>query len=110
MELFSGGASEYVVYDTRDQYCHLLLDYRLHEFDQQVAAMGRGLFALVPRTTLLLLTWREFEVLVCGTPSFDMEFWRRHTTYSGYTEEDVTIQLFWKVMQSLSQEEQSGFV
>lgn len=77
----------------------------------QINAIARGLYAIVPRNTLLLLTWREFEILVCGNPSFDMEFWRAHTTYSGYSgEDDVTIGLFWKVLESLSQEEQSGFV
>ena len=110
MELFPGGSAEFVVYDTREQFCDLLQDYRLHEFDAQINAIARGLYAIVPRNTLLLLTWREFEILVCGNPSFDMDFWRAHTTYSGYAEDDVTITLFWKVLESLTQEEQSGFV
>ncbi len=72
--------------------------------------MARGLYALVPRDTLLLLSWRELETLVCGSPTFDLAFWRRHTTYSGYAADDATVQLFWKVLASLTQEEQSGFV
>jgi hypothetical protein len=50
---------------------------------KQIQAIARGLYALVPRDTLLLLTWRELETLVCGSPTFDLVFWRRHTTYSG---------------------------
>jgi len=137
MELFPGGSQEAVVFSTRVQFCDLLQEHRLHEFDTQISSMARGLYAIVPRNTLLLLTWREFEVLVCGSPMFDMEFWRRHTTYSGtyhyyyshnetsitippppvppppipgYTEDEPTIKLFWKVLESLNQEEQSGFV
>ena len=110
MELFPGGSQEAVVYETRIQFCDLLQEHRLHGFDIQITSMARGLFAIVPRNTLLILTWREFEVLVCGSPMFDMEFWRRHTTYSGYTEDEPTIKLFWKVLESLTQEEQSGFV
>lgn len=110
MELFPGGSGEFVVYETRCQFCDLLQDYRLHEFDAQISSIARGLYALMPRDSLLLLTWHELEVLVCGSPSFDMDFWRKHTTYSGYTEDDPTIRLFWKVLESLTQEEQSGFV
>lgn len=83
---------------------------RQQNHHHQIQAIARGLYALVPRDTLLLLTWRELETLVCGSPSFDLAFWRRHTTYSGYAEGDATVQLFWKVLASLTQEEQSGFV
>ena len=58
-----------------------------HHPQTQIQAIARGLYALVPRDTLLLLTWRELETLVRGSPTFDLAFWRRHTTYSGYTEE-----------------------
>ena len=64
--------------------CHLT---NIQTKTPQIQAIARGLYALVPRDTLLLLTWRELETLVCGSPTFDLAFWRRHTTYSGYTEE-----------------------
>jgi len=110
VELIPGGATEDVTFATREAYCDLLSERHLHESDAQIAAIARGLYAVVARDTLLLLTWHEFETLVCGSPTFDMDFWKAHTTYSGYSDDDPTIVLFWKVLESLSQEEQSGFV
>lgn len=41
MELFPGGSAEMVVFDTREQFCDLLQDYRLHEFDAEVGREDR---------------------------------------------------------------------
>jgi hypothetical protein len=110
VELVPGGSMEDVTFATRQAYCDLLSERYLHDSDAQVGAMARGLYAVVARDTLLLLTWQELETLVCGSPTFDMAFWKAHTTYAGYSKDDLTIQLFWKVLESFSHEEQSGFV
>ena len=65
---------------------------------------------VVPERALNLNTWREVEVLVCGNPTFDIADWKNHTHYSGYSSDDDVIKTFWKVMESLTDEEKSMFV
>ncbi|CAM9223039.1 unnamed protein product [Discosporangium mesarthrocarpum] len=110
-ELVPGGASITVTLANRMAYCNLIEKDMIEELQPQIEAMCRGMTSIVPSRPLHLFTWDELETLVCGSPSFDIDLWRSHTKYgSGYTEDDITIKLFWKVLSSLTPEEQSGFV
>jgi hypothetical protein len=102
--------SNQVTFANRMEYCELLVRHRLGEYDEQLAAIARGLGTIVPGRALHLFTWQELEVLVCGKPSLDMEWWMEHTEYQGYAKTDNVITLFWKVLRSLSFEEQCGFI
>ncbi|KDO33609.1 hypothetical protein SPRG_19236 [Saprolegnia parasitica CBS 223.65] len=110
VELVPNGAGIPVTYANRSEYCRLVETYRLHEVDVQCNAMRRGLAALFPLRVLTLLTWQEMEMLTCGSPKIDIAVWRQHTRYDGYTEHDETVQLFWDVMASFSDEQRSDFV
>ncbi|EQC30664.1 hypothetical protein, variant [Saprolegnia diclina VS20] len=110
VELVPNGASLAVTFANRSEYCRLVESYRLHEVDVQCNAMRRGLAALFPLRVLTLLTWQEMEMLTCGSPKIDIAIWRQHTRYDGYTEHDETVQLFWDVMASFSDEQRSDFV
>ncbi|CAM9093982.1 unnamed protein product [Chrysoparadoxa australica] len=110
-DLVPGGRQRRVTYSNRHAYCdHVESRSRLREFDIQMAAIVRGMSQVVPMHVLCLYTPQQLEVAVAGSPSFDMEFWRDHTDYKGFRSDDVTIQLFWKVLGSLTPAEQSGFV
>merc|ERR1712227_190563 len=109
VKLSAGKSSEeYVTFENRREYCDLIEQHLLHEFDNQIDSIKRGLFTMVPESTLVLFTWEELEILICGSPTFDMGFWREHTSYGGYSENDETIRLFWKVLGTFTTEEQSG--
>ena len=40
---------------------------------------------------------RELELLIGGIADIDVDDWKKHTDYRGYTESDAVIQNFWKV-------------
>merc|ERR1712166_756186 len=48
VNLLPGGVDINVTYDRRMEYVDLLLNYRLHEFDQQLQAIKRGFGTIVP--------------------------------------------------------------
>jgi len=108
--LIPDGANRAVTFSSRHKFVQLALRYRLHEFDEQVASIVRGLSTIVPLRPLRLFSWHEFQALVCGEPDFDIAFLRAHTDYRGYSSRDETIDLLWRVMGSLSAEERCGFV
>lgn len=39
---------------------------------------------------------RELELLIGGIADIDVEDWKKHTDYRGYTESDDVIVNFWK--------------
>lgn len=40
---------------------------------------------------------RELELLIGGIADIDVEDWKKHTDYRGYTEQDDVIRNFWMV-------------
>jgi len=111
VDLLPGGADILVTYERRFEYADLLENYRLHEFDQQLAAMRRGFGTIVPLRLMPLFTWQEAEVLVCGSPEIDLDELKRNTAYQGYSgEDDPTIRYFWTVMKEWGHKERSKFI
>ena len=50
---------------------------------------------------------RELELLIGGIADIDIEDWKKHTDYRGYTENDEVIQNFWKCIRSWDAEQKS---
>lgn len=83
VELMAGGSTTRVTFANRKRYVKMAVDYRLHEFDLQVAAIRRGIGSVVPMPALRLFTWQELEILVAGRPEIDLDVLKRQTSYSG---------------------------
>lgn len=110
IEVTAGGASMSVTYSKCSYYADLVLETRLHEFDLQLHAIQRGFGSVVPLHSLSMFTWEELEYLVCGTSVIDLNELKNHTTYSGYTPSDATIEYFWKVLESWDDSERSLWI
>ncbi|GMI02330.1 hypothetical protein TrVE_jg14152 [Triparma verrucosa] len=98
-----------VPFALRNVYVEEVIKLRHAELEPALSAMKTGMFEVVPERALALFTWREVEVLVCGNPTFDMEDWKNHSHYSGYSSDDDVIKTFWKVMEEITDEEKSMF-
>ncbi len=103
-----GGRKRMVTFANRIEYCDAVVAARLSEFDAAVIAIRKGLGEVVPLRMLMLFSALQLEELVCGSPTFDIDLWKSNTETSGLSASTVT--LFWKVMASLPQKDQAGFV
>lgn len=56
---------------------------RLHEFDNQVAAVRAGLARVVPVPLLSLFSGYELETMVCGSPDIPLELLKSVAVYKG---------------------------
>merc|ERR1712054_462546 len=110
VELVSGGASMKLTFQNRHRYVALLLHFRLHELDRQLAAIRRGLSCIVPLRILQLFTWTQVEELVAGKPEVDLEELKRHTEYRQYTPNSPVIKWFWEALESLTHLERTDFI
>ncbi|ELV11273.1 E3 ubiquitin-protein ligase HERC2 [Tupaia chinensis] len=54
----------HITLDSRAEYVRLAINYRLHEFDEQVAAVREGMARVVPVPLLSLFTGYELETMV----------------------------------------------
>lgn len=107
-ELVPGGASKVVTYETKNAFCDAILHARMTEFNRQCTALKRGMDDIVPTRLLKLFSWQQVEVLVSGDPKIDVELWKSKTDSSSVSSRCAN--LFWKVIESLTQKEQSAFI
>jgi hypothetical protein len=110
VELMPGGRDVTVNYSNRILYCDMSEEYRLREFDIQVAGIIRGFTSIIPSRALKLFTWSELEILVSGRPDVDTAYLRERTVYDGYGKDHPVIQRFWRIFESLSDDEKSKFI
>lgn len=63
----------------------------------QFNAFAEGFHQLIPADLVGVFDERELELLIGGIAEIDVDDWKRHTDYRGYTEQDEVVQWFWKV-------------
>lgn len=97
VEVVPNGASRTVTFNDRGAYADAVIQYRLHEFDPQLAAVRKGLASIVPQRLLSVFTWREVEVMVCGENEIDVALLRSMTNYNNCDEDDAHVKFFWQV-------------
>ncbi|XP_054270101.1 E3 ubiquitin-protein ligase HERC2 isoform X2 [Macrosteles quadrilineatus] len=94
----------------REEYIRLALNYRLHEFDEQVVAVREGMAKVVPVPLLTLFSGYELETLVCGSPDIPLALLKSVATYKGVEASAPLVQWFWEVMEEFSNQERSLFL
>lgn len=76
----------------------LITEWRISKrVDEQFNAFIAGFSELIPPDLINVFDERELELLIGGIADIDVDDWKKHTDYRGYTETDEVIQNFWKV-------------
>lgn len=64
IELVPDGKQLRVTWETREDYIEKVLDYKLSESKQQIAAVRDGIANIIPSNLLTFFTWNELELTV----------------------------------------------
>jgi hypothetical protein len=107
-EVAASGRSRLVTWHNRMQYVKAVEHFRLHEIDQQCAAIRAGLATVVPQKLLCLYDWTELERMVCGRATFDVDLLKAGTVVEGIS--DSVMDMFWAALREMSSEEASLFL
>ncbi|XP_030756884.1 E3 ubiquitin-protein ligase HERC2 [Sitophilus oryzae] len=99
-----------ITYENRLEYVRLALNFRLHEFDEQVKAVRDGMSKVVPVPLLSLFSGYELETMVCGSPDIPLSLLKSVATYKGIDSTAPLIQWFWEVMEEFTNQERSLFL
>ena len=110
VELIPSGNQIPVTYQTRMKFCELAIEAKINEARIAAEAIANGVYALVPKRALSLFTWEQLELAVKGEPEISVDVLRRHTVYSGWTENHPVVQRFWRVMKELTDKDRSQFL
>lgn len=86
----------------------LITEWRIQKrVEEQFNAFVTGFHELIPADLVNVFDERELELLIGGIADIDVDDWKKHTDYRGYTESDIVIVNFWKVCLACSQVEMS---
>ena len=94
----------------RAEFVQLAVAARLGESAAQAAALARGFFAVVPAPLMRLFTWQECELLVCGSPTVDVNLLRKYTLYRSLSGNEPHIKFFWEVLTEMSDAMRAQFL
>eukprot|EP00939_MAST-03C_sp_MAST-3C-sp1_P001612 g1612.t1 len=109
IELRPGGADEDVTIDNIDDYVALLAKFYCYSsIKDQIEAMLRGFYAVVPESFLCVFDPQELELMLCGMPVIDVEDWRRNTDYKdGYSYRSKQVRWFWEIIAGFDEDEKA---
>ena len=96
--------------ENRNEYLKLVLQYRLHEFDQQVAAVREGIAKVVPAPLLVFYSGIELETMVCGSPHIPVDSLKAITSYKNIDVNEPLVVWFWEVIEEFTSLERSLFL
>lgn len=99
-----------IIPQNRHEYVKLALNYRLHEFDEQVKAVRDGMSKIIPVPLLSLFSAAELQAMVCGSPDIPLGLLKSVATYKGVEVNSPLVQWFWEVMEEFSNQERSLFL
>lgn len=108
LDLKPGGRDIEVTDGNKAEYVELVTEWRIQKrIEEQFVAFKAGFNELVPQELINVFDERELELLIGGIADMDVEDWKKHTDYRGYTETDEVIQMFFKLITSWDNEKRA---
>ncbi|KAK9711986.1 NEDD4 E3 ubiquitin-protein ligase [Basidiobolus ranarum] len=108
VDLKPDGSNIPVTEENKKEYVELTTEWRISgRVKEQFEAFAEGFHELIPQDLIVVFDEREVELLIGGIAEVDMDDWKKHTDYRGYTEQDQVIQWFWKCIKSWDSEKKS---
>ncbi|KAI5857099.1 hypothetical protein BZA05DRAFT_166177 [Tricharina praecox] len=108
IDLKPGGQEMEVTNDNKGEYVELITKWRIERrVEDQFKAFIEGFHDLIPADLITVFDERELELLIGGIADIDVDDWKKHTDYRGYTETDEVIVHFWKCVRSWDGEQKS---
>lgn len=95
----------------RLQYVHLIANFKLkRSLKIQTKYFLEGLFEIIDAQWLNMFDPFELQMLISGGNDIDVQDWKQNVHYGGYFDDDVTVNLFWEVVQEMSPQERCALV
>ncbi|KAH7326298.1 hypothetical protein B0I35DRAFT_449027 [Stachybotrys elegans] len=107
-DLIPDGRNIEVTNENKKEYVDLMVKWRIEKrIAEQFQAFKEGFHELIPQDLINVFDERELELLIGGIAEIDVDDWKKHTDYRGYTESDEVVQNFWQTVRSWDGEQKS---
>ncbi|XP_060835591.1 E3 ubiquitin-protein ligase HERC2 isoform X3 [Rhopalosiphum padi] len=99
-----------VTLNNKHEYIQACLNFRLHEFNEQIKMVQKGMARVIPVPLLSIFTSNELETMVCGSPEIPINMLLSIVTYKGIEAQDKLVQWFWEILSEFTNQERSLFL
>ncbi|POY71626.1 putative Acid-D-amino-acid ligase, partial [Rhodotorula taiwanensis] len=111
VDLIPNGRNIAVTNENKHEYVRKIAEQRLSiEIRDQITALLRGLYEVVPKDLLQIFSERELELLISGLPDIDVDEWRSHTDLVGYSSSDPVVGYFWRAVRSFDGQQRAALL
>ncbi|OBZ83104.1 hypothetical protein A0J61_08847 [Choanephora cucurbitarum] len=112
MDVIPNGSQIPVTNANRIQYIYSIANYKLNvQIAKQCRAFFRGLSTIIDIKWLRMFNQQELQVLLGGASvPINLTDLRTHTVLAGYRDHDLTVQYFWRALESFDNELRMKFV
>lgn len=108
VDLKPNGREIPVTNENKREYVELVTEWKIsRRVEEQFTSFMSGFNELIPQELVNVFDERELELLIGGISEIDVDDWKKHTDYRGYSENDEVIQWFWKCVRSWDSEQKS---
>ena len=110
IELIENGNSTKVNLENLEKFIILAKEKRLNEFDIQINHIKKGFHSAIEKNVIQILSYEQFEELICGENKLDVLDFKNHTEYYGYQGEDNIIKWFWEWLENAKEDEKFKYL
>lgn len=112
IELKEGGKDIEVTNDNKEEYVELFIDFMMNKsIERWFASFKKGFDKCCRGEILPMIEPEDLEMLICGSKILDFKELKKTTIYQdGFTEESVTVQRFWEVIEEFTEDEKKKFL
>jgi E3 ubiquitin-protein ligase HUWE1 len=108
VDLKPNGRNIPVTQENKQEYVSLISEQKLTlAIKDQIKAFLEGFHEIIPAHLVGIFNEQELELLISGLPDIDLDDWKSHTEYQGYSASSPQVQWFWRSVRSYDQEERA---
>jgi len=108
IDLKPDGRNIPVTNENKHEYVRLLTESHLTtNIQEQIEAFNKGFNDVISQELIDIFDEQELELLISGLPDIDIDDWKLHTTYNGYSATSPPVQWFWRAVRTYTQEEKA---
>ncbi|DAZ96152.1 TPA: hypothetical protein N0F65_009551 [Lagenidium giganteum] len=102
IDLLPDGQSVAVIDDNKREFVDLRVCYELFESIQvQLQMFLTGFYEVIPRPLRMSFDPKEFDLVLSGTDSIDVDDWEKHSKYSADLHEHLVLKWFWAAVRGI---------
>lgn len=110
VDLLPNGQNIKLTKENEDQFLELFVKARELECFDQMKALKKGLYCVIPEEIMKYLSWEDLEGRICGEPFFDIRLLKDNTVYSGYKSSSQVVKFFWRFLEECSLEDKYSYI